>query len=750
MLYEYQQKATYLALSQTQEPKVFVDPEYKWISIGKERMYMEKLRSGIQELLNDLESRYLQLTRGNLIVKHAPDDFDDDLNNTNRSYSFVCEEPFHSKRNSLFLYLVEEYNLAFVDGAGSLSWNIPKVKDLLAVSSQVWEPLYHLLYLTSHISTRGTQFIEHQIANADRHRNFFVQGGEVFILTGYSKKTNTSGLDSCIPGFLPKPVAKWVLELVGGGLRNAEAILGGIAYGEESEHFYKTCVSFGFNICHNDNFYRYLCVANGARMTADQFSSKIPAWNQKYFGCRWGLRDFRQGAITMGREFISPVDHFGEVDSILAESADHSVDVDHAHYAVVHGAIPRLTNNALWRQRWFSNQWGSLLGLGPFPPPKAIRLVRNDTAIAKQDLDLQAVSDRVAQVTSDILKAFSQEMKEVIYQSIAAAFKEHQGGNQDSGGDVMISNVHDIPSQPSPFVSSPRQASSPSPSHRLLSSPSTSSVMPPPSIIRDTPPSSFIPPLPSLSPEVLPKSATLKVPNGTCTRSLPQSSNIVPTSDPLERSPARIQIEDIQESSHRSLKRSTPHVSETDTIEEPSRSSKRQCGPKEKSSLFGIDYDLDMPSSLPPSSSHPLVQDVNDTINIEDNTPSPSPPVANQQTIDMIRSAIRTLRKDPTAKEKSRQQLEALLSIISVQKDLLITMKTGGGKSLLWMVPSELDKKGKSIVVCPFAVLLDEQYTKTAATGLRCHHYGHSKDVPNNVQILFVQVEHCASSSFAS
>ncbi|KAG1718893.1 uncharacterized protein EDB91DRAFT_1258098 [Suillus paluster] len=95
--------------------------------------------------------------------------------------------------------------------------------------------------------------------------------------------------------------------------------------------------------------------------------------------------------------------------------------------------------------------------------------------------------------------------------------------------------------------------------------------------------------------------------------------------------------------------------------------------------------------------------------------------------------------KDPTAAEKSRDQMDALVAIMTETHDLVITMKTGGGKSMLWMVPPVLDEAEKCIVVCPFVALLQEQYMKTAATGLRCHDYTARKDVPENVQVLFVQ-----------
>jgi hypothetical protein len=240
MIYEAQQFASSLALNQLQLPKVFVDPDVKWITVGKERMDLDKLRSGVQDLLKDLEFRYLELTKDNKVLKKMPDHVVDDLTDTRRGYSFLSEEPFHGKRNSLFLFLVKEYKLAVLDHTGRIGWNIPEVKDFLRRSSLVWEPLYHLLYLTSHISCRGSQFVEYRISNADRHRNLFMQGSEMFVVTGYSKTTGITNRDSCTPGFLPKQVTRWVLEMLGGGLRNAESILAGIAYGEDAEHLYRT------------------------------------------------------------------------------------------------------------------------------------------------------------------------------------------------------------------------------------------------------------------------------------------------------------------------------------------------------------------------------------------------------------------------------------------------------------------------------------------------------------------------------
>lgn len=140
--------------------------------------------------------------------------------------------------------------------------------------------------------------------------------------------------------------------------------------------------------------------------------------------------------------------------------------------------------------------------------------------------------------------------------------------------------------------------------------------------------------------------------------------------------------------------------------------------------------------------------DLNDFIVPDSSRPS-SPPPAVLEMRESIREGIRYIMKDPTAKEKSQAQMDALIAVLTETRDVMIAMKTGGGKSMLWMVPPAMDEEVKCIVVCPFVALLEEQYAKAAATGLRCHNYSQSKDVPDNVQILFVQVEHCSSQAFA-
>ncbi|KAG1813025.1 hypothetical protein EV424DRAFT_1541899 [Suillus variegatus] len=228
-----------------------------------------------------------------------------------------------------------------------------------------WSTMQDDSHGTSPASKNCSDFIDHKISNSDRHCNLFMQGMEMFLLTAYSKRTGITDRDSCIPGFVPKEIAFLVLEMIAGGLRTAEAILAGVAYGAEAEHLYRT----------------YLCVGEGVRTSPTRFSANIQQWNHDYF-------DY---------------DSYDQADNILAESADHSTSVDHEHYAIIQGAVPRLSNNSMCKHRWLGDQWHSVLGLGPLAPPEAIRTRHKNMS---NGTTLQAIADVVKKTTQETIKEF--------------------------------------------------------------------------------------------------------------------------------------------------------------------------------------------------------------------------------------------------------------------------------------------------------------------------------------------------------
>lgn len=204
-------------------------------------------------------------------------------------------------------------------------------------------------------------------------------------------------------------------------------------------------------------------------------------------------------------------------------------------------------------------------------------------------------------------------------------------------------------------------------------------------------------------------------------------------------------------------KRSLSHVSEMQEGQDtPSRQKRRCKPPAEGHECHPISTSIFNPPNSssrvsPPTqiqiARHDIISSKHTTGQLSPLRPSPGP--TTRMNMEVIRTAIRNLMQNPNAREKSVAQMNALLAVVYAKTDLLVTMATGGGKSMLWLIPSCISKTSKSIVICPFVSLLEEQYRKTQAFGIPCHNYNESKAVPLSARVLFAQVENCASEEFA-
>ncbi|KAG6371361.1 P-loop containing nucleoside triphosphate hydrolase protein [Boletus reticuloceps] len=84
-----------------------------------------------------------------------------------------------------------------------------------------------------------------------------------------------------------------------------------------------------------------------------------------------------------------------------------------------------------------------------------------------------------------------------------------------------------------------------------------------------------------------------------------------------------------------------------------------------------------------------------------------------------IWAAIQMLVGNPDAREKSMTQMRGIEAVMV-----------------------------RFLVVCPFAVLLSEQFQKAKAHGIKAVEFSRLRSIPQDMQILFVQVEHVASVTF--
>ena len=240
MVWELQQFASALAYSQVKDPKVFVDPKYEWISIGTETLRLDNLRGGMKKLIQTIKEQYLLLS-GDSVWTAAPEGpVVDDLSNVRRGYSFLDESPFKGRKHAFFLSAVERHRLGTFSAAGEWAWDQNAIRRFFDRADRVWGHVIHALYVGLQLSTRATQFLQHQLRNADRPRNLIFQGREGLVISRYSKTTNIKGRDSCVPAFLTPLLTDVMLVLLGSGFRETQALLSGILHGDESRWLYRT------------------------------------------------------------------------------------------------------------------------------------------------------------------------------------------------------------------------------------------------------------------------------------------------------------------------------------------------------------------------------------------------------------------------------------------------------------------------------------------------------------------------------
>jgi hypothetical protein len=210
------------------------------VTISGQTLILSKFRSGIQDLIRDTSSMMDTLTGGKRFVTALPENMRDDLPNTTRGYSWLSHGPFTEVPHAYLSHLMQnsDWEFAFLNDTGGLSWNVPALCEIMDKFSQVNAMLMFLNHLFG--DNRGTQLADQQIRNAFQPRNLHYALSSMFWLTRRTKTSNITGTDACIPTFIPEMVEDLMLIYLAGGMREAEEIFAHILYGKESASLYHT------------------------------------------------------------------------------------------------------------------------------------------------------------------------------------------------------------------------------------------------------------------------------------------------------------------------------------------------------------------------------------------------------------------------------------------------------------------------------------------------------------------------------
>ena len=102
----------------------------------------------------------------------------------------------------------------------------------------------------------------------------------------------------------------------------------------------------------------------------------------------------------------------------------------------------------------------------------------------------------------------------------------------------------------------------------------------------------------------------------------------------------------------------------------------------------------------------------------------------------------------PQAQFQGKQR-EALDLIISGHPRIVVVMRTGGGKSLLFQLPAAASTDGVTIVVMPKIMLQEDMAKRCQKDGIRCAIWSDNRAPPFDAQVVFVIAESAVSQSFA-
>ena len=112
--------------------------------------------------------------------------------------------------------------------------------------------------------------------------------------------------------------------------------------------------------------------------------------------------------------------------------------------------------------------------------------------------------------------------------------------------------------------------------------------------------------------------------------------------------------------------------------------------------------------------------------------------------------ALRGLLAFGHTKFKSWQQADATQRILQREEDLLVVLPTGGGKTLLFLLPALLEAgRYTTVVICPFVALRKEVERRAREGNVSVQVYSESESAClGSADILLASAEHCGSTAF--
>ncbi|KAL9080122.1 MAG: hypothetical protein Q9157_001082 [Trypethelium eluteriae] len=105
-----------------------------------------------------------------------------------------------------------------------------------------------------------------------------------------------------------------------------------------------------------------------------------------------------------------------------------------------------------------------------------------------------------------------------------------------------------------------------------------------------------------------------------------------------------------------------------------------------------------------------------------------------------IQQALQQVLGGPDAQFKSVEQGQAIRAVVAGVTPLVVVLPTGGGKSLLFMVPARLADAGVTVVVVPFRALIGDLLQRLAGAGIEAIEWQYGQTDPAAVVVVSADI----------
>jgi hypothetical protein len=448
-------------------------------------------------------------------------------------------------------------------------------------------------------------------------------------------------------------------------------------------------------------------VQKGKAVDSSMFSDAIFRVKSKvYFGASIGVQDFRQLKVSMVREFIPPSLHIDGGDTIADLSSDHSRSIARSRYGLVEHDLPLLTEDAIWEYRSYNQQWFNFCGIGSQPPQQPLR-IRHQAELVPYSLPPNPSTTTTgfseSSLAAIIEKSVANALEIALEKALPRAIRRLEREICDDFLPTIVQSAIDArlairePKEPSISV---KKASA---SRDIISVSSERDV------ISISSGDSFI------------DDAGLEDQNYVESESDDDDDLISGGRDRGGNGGVG------NRSGRYGSTRGDEHVGQSRI----SKAGKGDPLPNNGdhlailSSIHEFELDLAAESSLPP-------------------TPLPLKESLDARALEGIRRAL----NDPNAVAKSPEQLDLVSTAIEGTSDGVFIIGTGGGKSMAWDGPPHMEPGYASVVMVPYASLLEQHLQTSLSRGIVAAKYTVGSEPPDDFQVLYIQPETGKTTAF--